>query len=264
MSLIKGDNVTIKDNVIIGENVILEDDVYIDYGAIIKDNVHIKKGTYIGSSCILGEYLYDFFKDKINKRHLTLIGENSIIRSRTIIYGDTIIGDNFQTGHGVTIREKNNIGNNVRIGTNSDIQHECTIGNYVSIHSSVFMGEETEIEDFVWIFPNVVITNDATPPSNTITPVKIKKYASICARSTLLPGVVIGEKSLVCAGAVVSKDIEAGIAVAGVPAKKVKMTKDIINKNTGLPAYPWMESFERGMPWKDIGFNKWEKLMDKI
>ena len=111
------DSATIKENVIIGDNVIVEDNCYIDYGAIIRDNVHIKKGSYIGTRCILGEYLMDFYSDRINKVHPLVIGENALIRSETIIYGETTIGSNFQTGHRVTIREGSMIGNNVRIGT---------------------------------------------------------------------------------------------------------------------------------------------------
>ena len=87
MNVKKGKNVIIKDGVIIGDNVIIEDDVYIDYGCIIRDNVHIKKGTFVGARCILGEYLVDFFEDRINKKHPLVIGENSLIRSETIIYG---------------------------------------------------------------------------------------------------------------------------------------------------------------------------------
>ncbi len=94
----------IMDNVIIGDNVVIEDNVYVDYGVIIRDNVHIKSGTTIGARSILGEYLYDFYlNNHVNSIHPLVIGKNSIIRSETIIYGDTTIGDNFQTGHRVTI-----------------------------------------------------------------------------------------------------------------------------------------------------------------
>lgn len=250
-------NSIIMSNVILGNNITIEDNVFVDYGVIIKDNVYIKKGTYIGANCILGEYLYDFFRNYINKSHPLTIGSNSVIRSNCIIYGDTSIGDYFQTGHNVTIRENNLLNNNVRIGTNSDIQHHCTIGAYTSIHSNVFVGEETIIEDFVWIFPHVVITNDPTPPSNDLSPVTIKKYASICARSILLPGITVNENALVCAGALVTKDVPSNTAVAGIPAIVIKPTTDIINRFTNKAAYPWMKNFSRGMPWEDIPFDDW-------
>ena len=72
-----GQDVTIKEGVIIGDKVIIEDNVYIDYGCIIRENVHIKKGSFIGARCILGEYLMDFYKDRTNKLHPLIIGENS-------------------------------------------------------------------------------------------------------------------------------------------------------------------------------------------
>jgi len=46
-----------------------------------------------------------------------IIGENALIRSDTIIYGDTTIGINFQPGHRVSVRESSTLGSNVRIGT---------------------------------------------------------------------------------------------------------------------------------------------------
>ena len=49
-----------------------------------------------------------------------------------------------------------------------------------------------------------------------------KKSCVIGASSTILPGVIIGEKSFVAAGSVVTKDIPQNTLVAGVPAKKVR------------------------------------------
>lgn len=253
------ENVTIKDNVIIGNNVIIEDNCFIDYGVIIRDNVHIKKGSFIGPRCILGEYLMDFYSDRINKVHLLIIGENALIRSETIIYGDTTIGNNFQTGHRVTIREKSLIGNNVRIGTLSDVQEECIIGDYSSLHSNVFVGEKSIIKKFVWIFPHVILTNDPTPPSDNLIGITIENYASVAAGSIILPGINIGEDSLVGAGSVVTKNVEKETVVVGNPAKKICLTRDVKSKLTGQQVYPWKYNFSRGMPWNKIGYDEWLK-----
>lgn len=257
-----GKNVTVKEGTIIGKNVIIEDDVYIDYGCIIRDNVHIKKGSFIGAKSILGEYLMDFYNDKTNKIHPLVIGENALIRTENVIYGDTIIGDNFQTGHKVTIRENNKIGNNVRVGTLSDIQHHCSMGNYVSIHSNVFIGEESKISDYVWIFPHVVLTNDPTPPSDKLLGVTIDSFAAISAKSVILPGVHIYEDALVGAGAVVTKDVLKETVVVGNPAKKICSVKDIKDKITGKPVYPWRYTFKRGMPWEKSDYETWIKKFD--
>lgn len=253
------DTAAIKDDVIIGNNVTIEDNCYIDYGVIIRDNVHIKQGSFIGAKCIIGEYLMDFYSDRQNKNHPLIIGENALIRSGTIIYGDTSIGDNFQTGHRVTIRERTKIGDNVRIGTLSDIQEDCSIGNYVSLHSNVFVGEKSVIKDYVWIFPHVILTNDPTPPSQTIIGVAIESYAAIAAGSIVLPGINIGEDSLVGAGSIVNKNVEKETVVVGNPAKKLCSVSDIKNKQTSQQVYPWKYTFSRGMPWDKIGYEEWLK-----
>lgn len=249
----------IMDGVIIGNNVIIEDDVFIDYGVIVRDNVKIRKGTFIGARCILGEYLMDFYADMKNKKHPLEIGENSIIRSETIIYGDVEIGKNFQTGHRVTIRENTKIGRNVRVGTLSDIQGDCEIGNYVNLHSNVHIGQKSVIKDYVWIFPYVILTNDPTPPSETRRGVTIDEFAIVATSSVVLPGVHIGKDSLVGAGAVVTKDVTPLKVYVGNPAKEISDIERILEKPNNKPKYPWRYTFDRGMPWEKIGYEEWNR-----
>ena len=252
-----GENVTMKEGVIIGNHVTIEDGVYIDYNTIIRDNVIIKKGTYVGANCILGEYLYDFYSDRTNKEHPLVIGEESLIRSHTIIYGDVTIGAYFQSGHRVTIRENVVIGHHTRIGTNSDMQNGVRIGNHVNIHSDVFISDKNVIEDYVWIFPKVMFANDPTPPSDEMQGSHVKSFSIVCAHCTVIPGTVIEEQVVVAAGAVIRGKAESGYLYAGVPAKPKKKLSDIKNHITGEDAYPWMKHFDRGMPWDKEHFEEW-------
>ncbi len=262
-SAVIGDRVTIKEGNIIGKNVIIGDDSYLDYNCIVRDNVHIGKGSFIGAGSILGEYLFDFYKDHMNKEHILVIGEKAIIRTGSVIYGDVVIGDNFQTGHKVIIRENTLIGNNVSIGTQSDIQHHVIIGNYVRIHSNCFICEKSIIHDYVWIFPKVIMTNDLHPPSDDLAGVTIHSFAIIAAQSLILPGITVNRGAIVGGGATVTKNVEEGVIVVGSPAKPVGLVKDLKNKNTGDPSYPWEIRFSRGMPWEEIGYDKWVDLTGK-
>jgi len=52
-------------------------------------------------------------------------------------------------------------------------------------------------------------------------PVRVENYAWLSFRTTLLPGVTIGEGAVVAAGAVVTKDVPPYTVVAGIPAKTI-------------------------------------------
>jgi hypothetical protein len=58
----------------------------------------------------------------------------------------------------------------------------------------------------------------------------VEKDAYIGANATILPGVVIGERAIVAAGAVVSKDVAAGTVVAGVPARLQGTVQDVAER----------------------------------
>lgn len=257
-----GKSVKIGHNCIIEDNVTLEDNVWIDNNCIIRSNVSLGESSMVGANCILGEKLMDFYQKRKDTVHPLYIGKNALIRSGSIIYGNSEFGDNFQTGHQVTIRENTVIGNNVRVGTLSDIQGNCTIGNYVRLHSNVHIGQLSKIDDYVWIYPYVVLTNDPTPPSNHFVGVHIRTFAIIATGSIIMPGVEVHEDSLVAAGAIVTKDVAKYSVVAGNPAKPISDVRNVKNKITGEAVYPWKYHFERNMPWEGSDYDTWLRSLD--
>ena len=52
-----------------------------------------------------------------------------------------------------------------------------------------------------------------------VVPTRVKRGASIGSGAVIMCGVTIGEKAVIGAGAVVTKDVQAGAVVAGVPAR---------------------------------------------
>jgi len=96
---------------LIGDNVHIGKNVTVGARAIIYDNVTIGDSTVIGANCILGEPQAGIYKDLSGYQNPELsLGANSLIRSGTIIYAGTEIGESFECGHRVTIREKAKIG----------------------------------------------------------------------------------------------------------------------------------------------------------
>ena len=105
------------------------------------------------------------------------------------------------------------IGKNCNICSNCFIENDVVVGDNVTVKNGVSLYDGMRIEDDVFIGPNASFCNERYPKSKNknfkLEPIIIKKGASIGANATILPGVIIGENSLVAAGAVVTKSVEA-------------------------------------------------------
>jgi acetyltransferase-like isoleucine patch superfamily enzyme len=234
---------SIHPSAIISKSAKIAADVSIGPFTIIHDHVHIGVGSVIGSHCELG------VQTALAKTPNLVIGANSTIRSHSIFYAGSSFGEKLTTGHRVTVREGTKAGINFQLGTLSDIQGDCEIGDYVRTHSNVHIGKHSKIGNFVWIFPYVVLTNDPHPPSDVSIGCTIGDYAAIATMSVILPGVEVGEHSLVAAGSVVSKTVEPHTVVGGSPAKFLCPTSAIkLKDGTGRQAYPWPTHFHRSYP----------------
>lgn len=197
------------------------------------ETYRILKGVELGANCLIEDYCIIGVPPRGSEEGelKTVIGAMTHLRSHSVVYAGNQIGENFQTGNKVNIRELNRFGDQVSIGTLSVVEHHVDIGNNVRIHSQVFIPEYSILEDNVWIGPNVVLTNAKYPLSPGVKehlkgPI-IKRGAKIGANATLLPGVVIGENAMVGAGSVVVKDVPDGMVVVGNPARVIKTVEEL-------------------------------------
>ena len=126
------------------------------------------------------------------------------------------------------------VGDNTKIGPFVEIQKGAKVGKNCKIQSHTFICEGVTIEDNAFIGHNVTFVNDLYPRSTTddgslqteedwaIIPTLIKRGASIGSSATLLCGITIGEKAIVGAGSVVTKDVPPNTIVAGNPARVIR------------------------------------------
>lgn len=130
------------------------------------------------------------------------------------------------------------IGDETKIGTFVEIQKGARIGRRCKISSHTFICEGVTLEDEVFVGHGVTFTNDLFPRATngdgtlqtdadwTCVQTVVRKGASIGSGATLLCGITIGEKAVIGAGSVVTKDVPAGAIVVGNPARVIRSIFD--------------------------------------
>ena len=125
------------------------------------------------------------------------------------------------------------IGDETKIGAFVEIQRNASVGARCKISSHSFICEGVTIEDEVFIGHGVMFTNDLFPRATNddgslqgesdwhVEPTRIRRGASIGSGAAIMCGITIGERALVGAGAVVTKDVAPDATVAGVPARSL-------------------------------------------
>ncbi len=123
------------------------------------------------------------------------------------------------------------IGDDSRIGTFVEIQKQARIGRRCKISSHTFICSGVVLEDEVFIGHGVMFTNDLFPRATNqdgspqseadwqCIPTVVKRGASVGSNVTILAGVTIGERAIIGAGSVVTRNVPDGAVVAGNPAR---------------------------------------------
>jgi len=124
------------------------------------------------------------------------------------------------------------VGAGSKIGAFVEIQKNVVVGRRCKISSHSFLCEGVTIEDDVFVGHGVMFINDPYPRATAdgrlqteadwvVVPTRVCRGASIGSGAAILCGVTIGERALVGAGAVVTRDVPADTTVAGVPARQL-------------------------------------------
>jgi UDP-2-acetamido-3-amino-2,3-dideoxy-glucuronate N-acetyltransferase len=147
------------------------------------------------------------------------------------------INDDVKLGKGVKIFHPSlvnlygcSIGDETKVGTFVEVQKNVSVGARCKISSHSFLCEGVTVEDDVFIGHGVMFINDRNPRATTdgklqaegdweCIPTLVKKGASIGTGAVIMCGVTIGEGAMIGAGAVVTRDVNDGATVTGVPAR---------------------------------------------
>lgn len=139
------------------------------------------------------------------------------------------------------------VGSDCNICDGVFIENDVIVGDRVTVKCGVQLWDGVRLEDDVFVGPNATFTNDRFPRSRVwprgYAQTIVHRGASVGANATLLPGVSIGAKAMVGAGAVVTRSVPAYGIVVGNPARLVGYTNT--SPSSDSPVAP-LEDAEHG------------------
>jgi UDP-2-acetamido-3-amino-2,3-dideoxy-glucuronate N-acetyltransferase len=161
----------------------------------------------------------------------TVDSERPSIHPSADVSTQATIGPGVKIWHRAQIREGACIGANCIIGTGVYIDFDVSIGANSKLQNGVYVYHGVTVEEGVFLGPGVCLTNDKLPrainPDGSlkteadwkVSPILVRRGASIGAGAIVLPGVTVGEFAMIGAGAVVTRNVPPHSLVYGNPAR---------------------------------------------
>lgn len=133
------------------------------------------------------------------------------------------------------------MGKNCNIESGADIMEHCKLGDYTGIGQNAVIGAGTIFKGYSMMGPNVHIYTNAHfydkekhrfDGYSEIRPVIVGRNTWIGYGVIVLPGVNIGDNTIIGAGSVVTKDIPSGVMAAGNPCVVKKIIDEEIHSRS--------------------------------
>lgn len=204
----------------------------IGLGSFVPDTADIGAYVVIGPNVIIGRDVAIFPHAVIGRLPKTtgivppkeyipevVISDGCVIGAHAVLYQGVTLGEETLVGDGAKIRENTTIGRECVIGSNSTLQNDVVLGDRVRVVDLSHITAGVRVGDDVFWSVGVLSMNDNRNGKGLTAP-WVGNGAFIGGGAVLLPGVAIGEESIVAAGAIVTKDVAAGSRVQGVAATR--------------------------------------------
>ena len=202
---------------------------YIDSRAYIHPSTKVDPTAYIGPFVYIGSDC-EIRENAVIYPYVSII-QNTIVSENVTILSGTVIGSD---GFGYERNERNELEKFPHIGS-VYIEKNVEIGSNTSIDrgslSNTVIGEGTKIDNLVHIAHNVKIGKHCEIIANVMIggSAIIGDYTRIAPGAQIINQVSIGRNVTVGLGAVVTKDIQDNMTVAGVPARETNEFKRYMN-----------------------------------
>jgi len=214
-------------SVVVRAGATIEDGCQLEENVVVCEGTMLRRGVHVMPGAVLGR---PPFATAAATRPLqpTLppleIGEGSVIGSNAVIYRGSRIGREVLIGDLAALREECEVGDRTLIGRAVTVNYGTKIGARCKIMDLTHLTGNMLLEDDVFVSAHVSSANDnrmweGKYAEESIHGPILRRACSIGLGAVLLPGIEIGERAVVAAGAVVTRSVPPGKMVMGVPAR---------------------------------------------
>ena len=226
----------VEENVSVGHFSVIDSDVRIGAGSQIGHHVVIHASTVVGDGVRIDDHAVLGKQPMRAARSATTsaselppahIGNRSLIGAGAVLYAGCTIGERVLVADYATVRERVDVGDETIVGRGVAIENDCSVGARCKLETNAYICAYTTIGDDVFIAPGVLTSNDnfmgrTEERKKHFGGPTIHTGARLGVGSVLLPGTDIPPEAVVAAGAVLTRDAEAGKIHQGVPARAVR------------------------------------------
>lgn len=211
----------IEENVHIGKDCALGHHVVIRAGTVIGDHVRIDDHTTIGKQPMRAPN--SAVTDDAHQPPVR-IGDRCLIGANAVLYAGCTLGEKVLVADQASIREEVDVGDFTIVGRGVAIENECSIGRYCKLETNAYLTAYSTLEDHVFVAPGVLTSNDnymgrTEERFDHFKGATVRRGGRLGVGAVLLPGREVKPDGVVAAGGVLTKNADAEVIYAGVPAR---------------------------------------------
>lgn len=223
-------------NVHVGPFAVVESGVRIGAGSHVGPHVVLHRGSQLGENVRVDSHAEVGKQPLRAARSATTadavlppaqISAGCLIGTGAVLYAGCVVGPRVLVADYATIRERVSVGDETIIGRGVAVENDCTIGARCKLETNAYVAAFSTVEDDVFIAPGVLTSNDnfmgrTEERKKHFRGAILRRGARLGVGAVILPGREVNAEAVVAAGAVLTRDAEAGRVHLGVPAQALR------------------------------------------